>query len=96
MILHVEMDGQMVALARCDWVKWAPCGCPVGVTKAGEGYAVTEADAWKDFYDRKRDAERAHRDGYRMTLVTHTRWGQEVMPLMTAPCPHQRAEDGQT
>ena len=92
MILHAEIDGQMVPLRQCDWVKWAPCGCPVGLAVAGEGYAVTEQDAWKEFYDRKRDADRARRAGYRIELVTHTRWGAEIMPLMTAPCPHRPAE----
>jgi hypothetical protein len=91
MILHAEIDGQMVPLSKCDWVQWARCGCPVGVTLAGEGFAVTERDAWKAFYDRKRDAHRARKFGYRMELVTHARWGAEIKALMMAPCPHQTA-----
>jgi len=90
--LHAEIDGQMIPLRKCDWVKWAPCGCPVGVSVAGEGFVVTEDDAWKEFYDRKRDADRARRQGYRMELVTHARWGAEIMPQMTAPCPHDATE----
>jgi hypothetical protein len=86
--LQVEVGGQMVPLNRCDWVKWAPCGCPVGVTIAGERFAVTEDDAWKQFYDRKRDAERARRQGYRMELVTHARWSAEIKDRMMARCPH--------
>jgi len=88
MILHAEIDGRMVPLSECDWVKWAPCGCPVGVTRAGEGYAVTEQDAWKEFYDRERYADQARRSGYRMELVTHERWSAEIMPLMKASCRH--------
>jgi len=82
----------MVPLSKCDWVQWARCGCPAGVTLAGEGFAVTEQDAWKEFYERKRDVDRARKSGERMELVTHDRWGAEIMPLMTAPCPHRPAE----
>lgn len=85
--LLAEIDGQTVPLSECDWVKWAPCGCPVGVTVAR--YAATEHDAWKAFYDRKRDIDRAQRQGYSMELVTHARWGAQVMHLMTSPCPHK-------
>jgi hypothetical protein len=92
MILHAEIDGQMVPLSKCDWVQWARCGCPAGVTLAGEGFAVTEQDAWKEFYERKRDADRARKSGERMELVTHDRWGAEIMPQMMAPCPHRTAE----
>lgn len=94
--LQAEVDGQMVPLRYCDWVQWAPCGCPVGVSVAGENYAVTEADAWKVFYDRKRDAERARKKGYRMELVTHARWSAEIMPKVLTRCPHGPGEDAAT
>ena len=89
MILHAEISGQLVPLSDCDWVKWAPCGCPVGVARAGEDFAVTEEDAWSEFYDRKRDSDRARRAGARMELVTQARWAAEIMPLMLARCQHQ-------
>lgn len=88
MILQVEIDGQTLPLSDCEWVHWAPCGCPVGVTLAGEGYAITEQDAWKMFYARKRESDRGRRKGYRMELATRQRWSAEIMPLMAAPCPH--------
>lgn len=91
MRLHAEIGGQMVPLSKCDWVRWAPCGCPTGVSLVGEGFAVTEEDAWREFYDRKRDADRAQKAGHRMELVTHERWSAEIKPLMMAPCPHQAA-----
>lgn len=90
--LLVEIDGETLPLRSCDWVKWAPCGCPVGVSVAGEGLAVTEDDAWRSFYDRKRDSDRARRQGYRMELIPHARYGTEIMPRMLASCPH--APDG--
>lgn len=90
--LLAEIDGLAVPLSDCDWVKWAPCGCPTGVTVAR--YAVTEAEAWKAFYDRKRDIDRAQRQGYRMELVTHARWGAEIKPKMTTRCPHKAGEAG--
>jgi hypothetical protein len=90
--LLAEIDGHAVPLSDCDWVKWAPCGCPVGVTVAR--LAVTEEEAWKAFYDRKRDIDRAQRRGYRMELVTHARWGAEVKHLMASPCPHKAGGEG--
>jgi len=89
--LLVEIDGQTIPLRSCDWVKWAPCGCPVGVTVAGEGLAVTEDDAWKEFYDRKRDISRAQKRGYRMTLISHARYGTEIMPRLLVRCSHTAA-----
>ena len=82
----VELDGKTVPLADCDWVEWAPCGCPVG-TAAGRNVA-TEGDAWKDFYPREADRERAQKQGYRWELMTHDRWSAEVADLMIAGCPH--------
>jgi hypothetical protein len=87
--LLAEIDGQHVPIAKCDWVLWGACGCPYGVTVAS--YAVTEEAAWRSFFDRKRDIERAQRRGDRMELMTHERWGREVMERMMARCPHTKA-----
>jgi hypothetical protein len=85
--LLAEINGEHVPLGRADWVLWAPCGCPCGVCIAA--YAPTEEDAWKEFYDHKRDRVRAQRDGYRLVLMTHARYSAEVCPRMTARCPHE-------
>lgn len=90
--LLAEIDGLAVPLSDCDWVMWSPCGCPVGVTVAR--YAATEEAAWKAFYDRKRDSDRAQRQGYRIELVTHARWGTEIKHLMTGRCPHKASGEG--
>lgn len=87
--LSAEIGGQHVPLTACDWVLWAACGCPIGVSVAR--YSPTEDDAWKAFYDRKRDIERAQRQGERLELMTHARWCAEVMLLMTVPCTHPPA-----
>lgn len=84
--LFAEIDGRHVSLAVCDWVLWGPCGCPFGVSMAR--YSPTEEAAWKSFYDRKRDAERARRRGERMELVTHQRYCDEIAGRMRGRCPH--------
>ena len=82
----VELGGKTVPLADCNWVEWAPCGCPVG-TAAGRNVA-TEEDAWTDFYPQEADRESAQRQGYRWELMTHDRWSAEVADRMIAGCPH--------
>jgi hypothetical protein len=89
--LFAEIDGRHVSLNVCDWVLWGPCGCPFGVTVAR--YSLTEELAWKSFYDRKRDAERARRRGERMELITHQRWRDEVADRMRGRCPHGKDGD---
>ena len=88
--LLAEIDGEAVPLADCDWVLWAPCGCAPGVLVARE--AATEDAAWREFYPKKRDRDRMQRDGYRMELVTHARWREEISELMRTPCPHETEE----
>ena len=84
--LLAEIDGAVIPLDKCDWVLWAPCGCPCGVTLAS--YAPTEDDAWKTLYDYKREITKAQKQGCHLELMTHERWGREVMPAMQARCTH--------
>jgi hypothetical protein len=84
--LLAEIDGVPVPLDKCDWVLWGPCGCPFGVTVAR--YAPTEEAAWKAMYDYKREIDKAKQQGCRVELMTHERWGREVMPAMQAGCKH--------
>lgn len=86
MRLFVEIDGKNVPLDQCDWVMWASCGCPVGVTVGR--LSPTEEAAWKEFYPSKRERDRKRRLGLRMELVTHERWRTEIAEAMKGPCPH--------
>lgn len=90
MKLLVEIDGETVPLYGCDYVVWAPCGCPQSVVSAGDDI-VTEDDAWKLIYDTKRERDRA-KSLRRMELMTHKRYCAEVSPLMYGKCPHTPAE----
>jgi hypothetical protein len=85
--LFTDIDGQTVPLADCDWVLFAPCGCPDGCMCASG--SVAEDRIWAEFYPRKRDRAAARSDGYRMVLMTPARWAAEVMPAMRdGNCPH--------
>jgi hypothetical protein len=89
--LSFEIDGKHVPVDDCSWVMWGPCGCPWGVTLAGlrgEPIAPTEEAAWKQFYDRKRERDKAQRDGARMELMTFARWKAEVCDRMKIGCSH--------
>lgn len=96
MKLMVELEGRTVPLNGCQYVLWEACGCPRGVTVASEGPpepVITEDDAWRMFFDRKRDRDRAQRDGLRIELMTKDRWSREVYPLMRRwDCPHNAAD----
>lgn len=87
MRLLAEIDGVATPLDECEWVLWAPCGCVPGVLVADE--APTEDAAWREFYPTKRERDRKQRQGYRMELVTHARWRDEISDLMRAGRPHQ-------
>lgn len=93
MALMVELEGRTVPLNGCQYVLWEACGCPRGVSLASEHRpdpVITEDDAWRMFFDRKRDRERAQRNGLRIELMTHDRYSREVYPLMLQrTCPHR-------
>ena len=87
--LYAEIDGKHVSMAECDWVLWGSCGCPYGVTVAR--LSLTEDEAWKSFFDYKRDIARAQRRGDRLELMTHERYSREVCDRMRQRCTHTRA-----
>lgn len=92
MDLMVELEGNTVPLEGCDYVLWAACGCPKGVTQAGAhevAPVVTEDDAWKQFYSRKAERAAAKKRGVRMELMTRQRYSAEVFPLMAGLCQHK-------
>ena len=89
--LYADIEGQRVPLGSCDWVLWAPCGCPCGVSMAATKHGVRAGDedaAWRCFYDTKREVARAQREGYRVELMSHNRYSSEVYSRMTVRCPH--------
>lgn len=59
MKLSVEIDGEQVPLAECDWVLRAPCGCPQSVALAVTPTRTfaTEDDAWRWFYRQAPDRD---------------------------------------
>lgn len=88
--LMVEIDGQAVPLAECDWVFYKACGCPRGVMRAliGDAVLYDEEAAWREFFGpgTKREIQslinRARRDGVSAELMTHARYCEEISPLM--------------
>ncbi|ADD45882.1 hypothetical protein [Stackebrandtia nassauensis] len=87
--LRVRIDGADVALGECEWVLWAPCGCPIGCALASEGNRATEELAWKGFYPNQRDIDDHKKSGFRLELMTRQHWSAEVYPLMLQhDCPH--------
>jgi hypothetical protein len=51
--------------------------------------AAREEAAWRTFFDRKRERDKARRDGHRIALMTHERCRAEVT---LARCPHETTE----
>ena len=98
MKLLVELDGQQVPLADCDWVLKHPCGCVVSIQLAvaprGHVYAADVTAAWHEFYawesGRKRDRERlikqAFEAGYRVALMPL----KDAVDAMWKVCLHKR------
>jgi hypothetical protein len=77
------------------WVLWGPCGCAFGVTTAtlhGQPMAVTAAEAWMSLHDDWGLAERNQAAGYRIELMTFSRFKAEVR---FRHCPHQPEPSGQ-
>jgi hypothetical protein len=97
-LITVQVNGQQVPLDRCDWVLWGPCGCPEGLHVAASGRKVHAADeetAWERMFDTKRERDKARRGGYRLELMSHERYGRDVLPLIRAECLHRSEPAGQ-
>lgn len=78
--LMVQIDGETVPLADCNWSMWAECGCMVAITMAVIDSLVlaTAEQAHKDHSPRKRDRDRETRLGYRWELITTDRYRREI------------------
>lgn len=93
MKLKVEIDGVTVPLDDCDWVLWAPCGCPWGVTKAGSDYCTKEDEVWRIHFSTARAVESAKKKGYSIELVTHEKWNAEIVGPFRNECPHKEVKN---
>lgn len=95
--LLVRIDGNAVPLRDCAWVEYAPCGCAVGVMVAamsdGSRALPTEDDARRHLDPKKRDRDKAIRQGYRLELMTMTRYRAEID--LAVRCPHPKGDTTQ-
>ena len=83
-------DGSVLPLSECDWIMWAPCGCPSGVAMASVGgrTLATEESVWLDWYDHRADRRKAQGQGFRLELVAHADYAERLLPLFLSACPH--------
>lgn len=86
----LSVDGAATPVEDCHWVRWAPCGCPVGVVRADIGPLVVDEQAEREFTDRGTIAEvrKARRDGYRVTLIHQSNLGG-LLDEMRRTCSHK-------
>lgn len=94
----VKIGRKHVPLKECDWVVFKPCGCPTTVMLAqyddSEALA-TESQAWDSLLDdlppakRRKEIERRLKAGFRMELVTHQRWKDEIVQNFVLQDPHE-------
>jgi len=95
--LLVLIDEKPVPLHNCTWVEYAPCGCAVSVVMAamadGSRALPTEDDARRHLDPKKRDRDKAIRQGYRLELMTMDRYRADVD--LTVRCPHPKGDTTQ-
>lgn len=95
--LLVRIDDKTVPLHDCAWVEYAPCGCAVSVMVAamrdGTRALATEDDARRHLDPKKRDRDKAIRQGYRLELMTMDRYRTEVD--LAVRCPHPKKPTSQ-
>jgi hypothetical protein len=89
--LHANIDGQMVPLAKCDWVFSQPCGHPFGVLLAvppGEPpvACATEEQAWQQMYPTARSRKALRERGVTARLAVHAALGDEFWQQMQDGC----------
>lgn len=95
--LLVVIDDKPVPLHDCAWVEYAPCGCAVSVILAAMtdgSHALTTEDQVRCHLDpKKRDRDKAIRQGYRLELMTMDRYRAEVD--LAVRCPHPKGDTTQ-
>lgn len=87
----VDIGGDHVPLAACEWVWYTACGCPFACATA---YTPDEDLAWREMFGTKRESDKQRRRGVTAELMTFKRWRAEIADRMrtTYTCPH-RLED---
>jgi hypothetical protein len=87
--LLVRIEDKTIPLHDCTWVEYAPCGCAVSVVMSDGSRALpTEDDARRHLAPKKRDRDKAIRQGYRLELMTMDRYRAEVD--LAVRCPHPK------
>lgn len=83
--LTVTVDGQPVPLEECGWLQRRPCGCIVSAVVAvvetvdDSGWVLATADqATRHLLPKKRDRDRAARDGIAIELITMTHYRTNI------------------
>lgn len=84
--LYAQIDGEMVALDNCKWVRFAPNGCAYSSTTGDT--ATTEDDAHRFFVPRQRDRERETRKGWTVRLLNDQQWSKQAAPCFYGKCTH--------
>src|ERR1700677_3238212 len=69
-----------------DWVIFAPCGCPVGLSVRCPG-VDTEKAVWREHRVTRSEREA----GWRTELMMHQQWCDTAADRMKAGRPHNRA-----
>lgn len=87
-----RVNGQIVELRDCFWVRYEPSGCASG-SLLGE-FAATPEQAHQEFTSRKRDREREIRRGYRHELVDRDEWDATVKACLLGKCQHRQTTKG--
>lgn len=88
MKLMVQIDDQILPLARCFWIWVAPNGCVCGSCHGDQ--ALTADDAHKVFTTRQRDRDKELRQGWTVRLVTREQWDQQAKPCLMNDCQHRK------
>lgn len=75
------------------WLLVAPCGCVdgslLGVRRDGRIYRATAEEAWKTFEPVARRRERDKRRGWTVRPIAAD---DDLVKLLTTPCPHQKKD----
>lgn len=88
--LLVEIDGEAIPLADCNWVRYSPAGCAYSSVWAGASTATAEL-AHREFVPLKRVRDREIRQGWTVRLLTPKQWQEQAKPCFYGDCEHRKA-----
>ena len=80
MNLMVEIDGEILPLAKCCWIQEDTCGCVVAVltAAAGDEILATAEEAHKHLVPLKRERDKEVRDGFTFRLITMAHYRSDI------------------